>query len=466
MNTIKAIVAVATLALLSYATTISRAADWPPTIDAANSVTQAVDGRTIERYVHGARPTWGYPETAAAEWIPAPGQESGPTQQNHNSFYVVMPKTPRENAPLMVVLHSANRTAYDYMGYECLDRRVDKGDDPATAMTNYPSDFYGLYLNSTNSEWWGWSQARANIGKQVSPSPPAELRVMDTIDWIASRYKIDRDRIYLCGVSMGGCGTLGIGLHHGDVFAAIRAEVPAGTGYANYSMGGFAPSPAPTAGPEDRAAWLKRASAAGLPDPPVLVDFSSQSDTWATTQPALVQAAEYGRLPLVLCWGTFGHTTFSSPIARTPQGEIALAFPWLEIRKNEAYPVFSRASCNDRSPWLDAPADYDNAGQSNAYLRWKSDLDTPSKFAMQLWLAHPQIKNAPFTMPDSATADVTVRRFQQFKTRDRGTYNWKFVRDNKVVASGRISPDATKLLTIPRLPITTLPAALQIESLP
>jgi poly(3-hydroxybutyrate) depolymerase len=198
-------------------------------------------------------------------------------------------------------LHSANRTAYDYLGFAFLNRRTEDN-DPATAMTNVPDGLYGLYLNSRNAEWWGWSQARQNISKHVNAPAPAELRVLDTIEWVVSHYKIDRNRIYLAGVSMGGNGTPAIGMSHDNVFAAIRATVPAGTGYASYLRGGFAPSPDFNASQAERSAWLLRASGTGLPDPPVIVDFSSPLDGWSVTQPALVQAAEAGHLPLVLGW--------------------------------------------------------------------------------------------------------------------------------------------------------------------
>lgn len=437
---------------------------WPPQIDPKNTTVQTPDGRKVERFVHGPRPAWGYPANDRVGWGYPAAQETGAAQQNHNSFYLVSPRQPRPNAPLAVVLHSANRTAYDYLGFGCLDRKIDAGDDPATTMTRVPDDFYTLYLNSTNDEWWGWSQVRQSpaYAKHINEPPPTEKRVLDTIEWVADRYKVDRNRIYLCGVSMGGCGTLGIGMPNGNVFAAIRVSVPAGTGYASYRMGGFAPSPGVDATDAERDAWKRRASAAGLPDPPVIADFSSQADMWATTQPALVEAAAAGRLPLVLCWGMFGHTTFASLIAKNPTGEVALAFPWTEIRKNEAYPVFTNASSDQRCPWLNTPAEYDEAGQSNAYFRWKSKFDAPGGFALQLWMEHPKTTK-PFTMPEKATADVTLRRLQQFKVQPQHSYAWQVSRNGVAVASGKAVADAANLLTIPRVELGVAPVLLSVK---
>jgi hypothetical protein len=319
----------------------TRESAWPPVLDANNTTTRALDGRLIERYVHGPKAEWGYPSGDEAEWRTPPEQESGVAQQNHNCFYVVSPKQPRENAPLCVVLHSANRTAFDYLGYACLDRKLGTHEDVSKVMTNSPDDFYSLYLSSTNAEWWGMSQT-----KQVGVAAPAERRVLDTIEWVVNQHKIDRNRIYLCGVSMGGCGTLGIGMPHGDIFAAIRADVPAGTSYASRRMGGWAPSPAPDAWPAERQAWMLRAAGKGFADPPVIVDFSSQTDNWSITQPALLEAAQAGHLSLVLSWGPYGHNTFSSHIAVFPNCEVVLAFPWLKIRRNEAYAAFTHATCD------------------------------------------------------------------------------------------------------------------------
>ena len=100
------------------------ASAWPPILDSTNTTTQTKDGRLVERYTHGPRETWGY--AADAVWSTPPDKETGVAQQNHNCFYVVAPKNPRENAPLCVVLHSANRTAYDYLGMACLQRTLDE----------------------------------------------------------------------------------------------------------------------------------------------------------------------------------------------------------------------------------------------------------------------------------------------------------------------------------------------------
>jgi hypothetical protein len=433
-------------------------------LDRNNTTTQSLDGRGIERYTHGPRPEWGYPESSPSEWAYPAAQETGKLQQNHNSFYVVAPRNQHKNAaPLCVVLHSGNRTAFDYVAFQFLNRKIDPSDDPSSVMTRFPDDCYGLYLNSTNDEWWGWGMARVDTAKYANALTPAEKRVLDTIEWVVRRYKIDRNRIYLSGVSMGGCGTLGLGLPHGDIFAAVLADVPAGTEYVAFRRGFPAALAAPISEAQ-RDIWTEKISGFGLPDPPLVVDFSAQNDNWSKTQPVLLYAARAGHLPLVVGWGPFGHTTFSSDIAKYPQCDVALAFPWLEVRKNAAYPVFTNASSDQRAPWLGTSSDFDESGQINAYFRWKDQRDEPSRFTMQLWIAHPTVENPPTTMPDASTVDITLRRLQHFKVQLKKTYTWQMVRNGKPVASGKIIPDAARLLTFPKVTLTTTPGELSVKA--
>jgi len=80
----------------------------------------------------------GYANISPDEWrYPAP-QETGKPGQNHNSFYVVSPRKQHKNAPLFVVMHSAYRTAYDYMGFQFLNRKVDPTDQPTTTLMHVP----------------------------------------------------------------------------------------------------------------------------------------------------------------------------------------------------------------------------------------------------------------------------------------------------------------------------------------
>ncbi|MDX8338949.1 alpha/beta hydrolase-fold protein [Draconibacterium sp. IB214405] len=65
--------------------------------------------------------------------------------------------------------------------------------------------------------------ARGTAGYQGIP----EQDVFDMLADVKSKFSIDEDRTYLTGLSMGGGGTLWVGLTHPDMFAAIAPVCPA-----------------------------------------------------------------------------------------------------------------------------------------------------------------------------------------------------------------------------------------------
>ncbi|HPS07986.1 MAG TPA: prolyl oligopeptidase family serine peptidase, partial [Kiritimatiellia bacterium] len=204
-------------------------------------------GRKLEVFTNGVREAWGYakPQT--------------------DTCFVLHPKQERKDAPLYVVLHSAGHDVNS-----CLQCTLTPGNHD---IYHAPEDFYALYLDcrANKGDWWWGIQSYK--GPDLGPT---EKRVMDTVKWVIETYDIDPDRVYLCGNSMGGSGTLGIGMHHGDVFAAIKANVPARVEHVSSRMGfpPYAPLPAGTV----------------LPEPPVCVDYSAPNDSWSTNHEAFVSA--------------------------------------------------------------------------------------------------------------------------------------------------------------------------------
>ena len=181
---------------------------------------------------------------------------------------------------------------------------------------------------------------------------------MDTVRWAIKNYGIDQNRVYLCGISMGGSGTLGIGMRNGDVFAAIRASIPAGIEHVSHRMYFLAP-----AIPDNVT----------FPDPPIVIDESAQNDGWSNGHERFVKAMNDRKYALFFYWGPFGHADNHLLIEKV--NDLTNSFDWLNVRKNEAYPVFTDATSNNKLPW---PDDLKSAaaGQVNAFFRWKCLSDT------------------------------------------------------------------------------------------
>lgn len=398
-------VVIATIAWLTIASFAAAAgdaaADWPPAPCDAPAGMDKADGRKIDSYHHGDRKEWGY------------------AQKTVFPLFVVHPKTNRQGAPLYVVLHSAGHNAQTSItaGYQ----RSPDGAYNDHGLYHAPDDCYGLYPQG--DAWWG------------KDGTPVEKRVLDTVAWAIAKYKIDPNRVYLAGISMGGSGSLGIGMRHGEVFASEMVWVPAGTEHVARSMFFGAKTPADAA----------------IADPPVLLNMSAQNDGWSKGQDVLIKGVAEKKFAMVLGWGPIGHTGDTRLYVKNC-GEV-MAMPWLEIRKDAAYPVFLGASSDQKPPWLH-PKDADERGQLNAFFRWKNVKDEPADFAMRLWIEQPPKTEPAHPMPKESVADVTFRRLQKFKVPAGKSCVWELIRDGKSVAGGEIQPDAEGLLTIPKVTVT------------
>lgn len=397
------------LGLVLAIAAIARAqtADWPPQREKESEF----GGQKLETFKHGIQKEWGY------------------SSPQRDTFLVLHPKQTRAKAPLYVVLHSAGHDVHS-----CLACMATVGNHD---IYHSPPDFFALYLDCRANKgdwWWGIEKYK---GPEVSPT---EKRVMDTVRWVIQQYGIDENRVYLCGNSMGGSGTLGIGMRHGDVFAAVKANVPARVEHVSSRMY-FPPQTVP--------------AGVTLPDPPIVVDYSAQNDSWSKGHDAFASAMNERKYALFLYWGPFGHANNHERIMQV--NDLINSFDWLNVRKDQAYPVFTKASTNDPLPWPDNLADK-KSGQVNAFFRWKNLGDTRDALEMSLFLVKPSELKTRFTIPAEATADVTLRRLQSMRIAPGQGVRWTFG-----AASGETKADATGCITIPALKITAEPATLGVK---
>jgi poly(3-hydroxybutyrate) depolymerase len=371
-------------------------------------------------------------------------EQGGPVLTKRQYFYVMLPRNKKDApAPLIIYLHSAGGNA---------ETELKVGGD---FVVKAGSEFMGLLPNSPVGGvegWWGAHALKADKGKYGQQMTPTEQRVLATIEWVVRKHNVDRNRIYLCGISMGGSGALGIGMCHGDVFASIWTGVPAGARHVMERMH-FPESVPATASPSIRETYLRAVSGQGLPDAPPILNFSSHTDDWSRDQPGFLRAAHDGRHALVFAWGPWGH---SNSYAKTNRA--AYEFPWLQIRKNEAYPVFTDASTDQKYPGCKPPQP-DPEGQINAFGRWTNITDTPEEFAMELRLVDKAELSAPISLPEEVRADVSLRRLQKFKVQVGKTYAWTFGSNR----SGDVQPNPAGLLTFPRLVIFAKPTRLTLK---
>jgi predicted esterase len=406
------------LTLLLATPLFAQNTDWKPVKNETRAQGLITYERTIELFEHGVKPEWGY---ATAQ---------------QDTFVVIHPEAPRKNAPLYVVLHSAGHDVIS-----CVKCTNTEGNHD---IYHPPASHYALYVDcrANKGDWWwgGMHQRDKNLtDKNAGGTPmPVERRIIDTVKWTIHQYGIDPNRVYLCGNSMGGSGALGIGLRHGDLFAAIKANVPAGIEHAAQRMY-FAPNSIP--------------EKTLLPDPPVVIDYSGTNDSWSSGHDRFAKAMNDRKYPLHLYWGPFGHANNHRKILAV--NDLINSFDWLALKKNEAYAVFTNASSNDPLPWPDNTTEK-APGQVNAWFRWNVNADTDTSFEMALYLVTDETLNTQFTIPESATADISIRRLQQFPRTAGSTVSWQFGNQ-----TGTATFDSEGVITVPKLKITAEPVVLK-----
>ncbi len=358
-----------------------------------------------------------------------------------DAFAVHYPKDYCEGKkyPLYVIFHSAGHDVFSTLS--CM---MYKGNHD---IYHTPDDMFGLILDCRASEatdwWWGGVNAMGD-GDPVRHTAiqPVEHRAIATVEWAMKNYPIDTDRVYAVGNSMGGSGALGIALCRGDVFAAIKVNVPAGVRHATDRCG------------------LDSATPENLPDPPVLVDYSAQNDEWSTGHEILYRGMREKRYAFHGFWGLFGHGNNDEAIAE--YNDMIHSVPVFTVKKSEAYPVFTNASADDKNPW-EHKDDHTDSGQVNGFFRFENVSDSANEFKMVLWLVNPGEWKTRVTLPESSTADLLIRRIRGFKLRSGEKFKWTLADEDGSVTEGTGYADALGHPSIDGIRITQKKQILTLE---
>lgn len=395
--------------------------DWKPIQTRQNILHQ----REVIRYEHDCLKRWGY------------------EQPHEEFFYVMKPGMPLSKNPLVVFLHSAGGNGETEL--EANVRRIAGfGDEFVGLALNSPHTLAELENDEANQDWWWGAKAIQKKPKRYkNEMTPIENRVLETIEWVIQNYNIDRDRVYMRGVSMGGSGTLGIGLAHGDVFAALQTDVFAGVEHAVYRL--------------NDAKF----------DPPYLSMVFSHLDSWSKGAEQLLNKISTEYLGASYAWDIYEH---DHKVHHEKANQFVVHFPWLSIRRNQAYPVFLNASSDDSYPGH-MSEEPDQRGQKNAYFSWSVLEDTENRFVIELRLVNKLqfVNNIPSPseweqMRIPITTDVTLRRLQNFKVGSdlNESYNWVIESEGRIRSRGQISPNDKGLLTVGNIEIGLAPIQLII----
>ena len=453
------------LCVFALTAVVEAGTDWASKtlgIKPKETKTETIGRRTVVWYSHESDPAW---------------QAKRPYKDR---FTVAKPVAgDKAGAPLMVQLHSRGG-GKPSGGIEAQAKRA----DDKNSVYEPKDDFYVLALdsmrdfdvakNKTHDEfWWGacgkfCGPKENDIARLRKGETSCEKRVLDTIEWVVRTYKIDRNRIYLCGNSMGGQGALAIGLPHGEIFAAIDANVPATIWFSAARMDFV----------DDKGTDNPAFDPEKFADPPFLVDWSGSDDVWSRNHDVLYRNMANHKFAILGLWGDFGHCGDVEK-ARTKNPMIE-RFDWTAIVKNAAYPVFTNASTDDVLPWpfsvwkpnvntyggwsgdikgdskKEIAAGAKPVGQVNGFFRWENVADAAKGLKMNLYLASSSDVGG-VDVPASSTADVSIRRIQSVKLQPGQSVTWTFG-----TKKGTVKVDEHGLVTIPGLVINAKKQTLTI----
>ena len=209
------------------------------------------------------------------------------------------------------------------------------------------------------------------------------------------------------------------------------------------------------------------------------MEWSGVDDVWSRERNVLHEGMERLKLQRILLWGDYGHC--GSVSAARLKNDLVERFDWLSVKRNEAYPAFTSASCDDKMPWplrtwkphrcwfWGWKGDIDRAemevacgapvcGQVNAFFRWRTKKDDDEALEMDVWLADAkELGTDRILPPEAAIADMTVRRIQSRVIASARTVFWSF---------GGMSGEAVRgedgSFTIRNLGITQTPKTMRL----
>lgn len=126
-------------------------------------------------------------------------------------------KDGKERYPLVVFLHGGFGRGTDNV--KQLRSGVDEFAKDSTRK-KHPC-FLAVPQCPPDKQWTnvGWSDGKRNVPLAKSPTEPSAM-VLDLIEALGNEHRIDKDRIYLTGVSMGGYGTWDLISRRPELFAA------------------------------------------------------------------------------------------------------------------------------------------------------------------------------------------------------------------------------------------------------
>jgi hypothetical protein len=337
-----------------------------------------------------------------------------------------------------------------------------------------------LHVSTNQYPYDWWTAYNENYGT-LKPfatgtvQPFTQARLLSFLyDFVDPTFRIDRNKVLLHGMSMGGSGASMWGIRSGHIFSGIISMVGV---HIPAESPSFASSYATVFGPQNTPCRYDNSILQRFGYP--LVSASDNvsawdywdNDLWLRTHPTsetpwitysngqndgaigwpqawdMTRALIDTKRGFNLVWGQGGHGQRPVQLGGFSGGNSTL-----EFRFDQFVPAATNCSLNGNlgtSPETAAPS-----GQINQYLTWDTTTVAETATSLSFRLA---LSNA--STATSATADITPRRLQAFHPAPGTTCTWQALNSTgTLLNSGTVSVDSSGLFTLPAIPLPKLPA--------
>ncbi len=286
------------------------------------------------------------------------------------------------------------------------------------------------------THWFGYVSDTPN-GRHAYPF--TERRLDWLVPWVVNHYRVDPNRVYVMGGSMGAWGTMTYAFRRPERFAAVYPNRPRfrQTSLSNVTSDR---SDIDTLTLPDGQLWSEHHDSIRFVrehpgDLPFLGWNVGRRDGYATWQEQvdMVAALTEGRHGFAFAWNNGDHSS-----GKASGDEIQRWYPPSLFSLNESYPAFSHSSIDDDLGSGD-PADGDLEGGINLGFRWRLLEDTPNRWVVEL---------SNELAEDVMTVDVTPRRLQRFHPAPGTSVHYTLTSSGNPLRSGMVSVDSDGLVTV------------------
>ena len=382
------------------------------------------------------------------------------------------------------------------------------GAPPATGGASY--EFRVAPYDPDNTYWWGYGSSLPDVAPDGEDTPDyTQRRVMHLVAWVLENYpEADPGRVYAFGASMGGAGSMTVGLWYARHFSYIHSLL--GQAVPRNHRPTRVASLQKLWGPIEGSAWdlpdvtRMLADSAEARDQFLFVRHGKDDPTIHFGAAVLPSPLTGDRLYDALQGLRVGHVAVWDEGAHGPADPLLGSTWWWAsdfslvrdattfLRRDLAFPAFSLSSAdgdpgdgegNGKQKWsvnagfagvVEVPGDTgwngEIAGVLNRFLRWDATatVDTLDGFAVPLRVVDGDGDDPPapgypsfgdqFDGELPVVVDVTPRRVQAFRTRPGEVVRWRFGD-----AQGEAVADETGAVTIEGLEVGLEWTLLELE---